>query len=36
VPVELGRGIMKAMAKDPQSRWPSAHAMREALATVLV
>jgi serine/threonine-protein kinase len=36
VPAELAQGIMKAMAKSPQSRWPSAHAMREALATVLV
>lgn len=36
VPVELAQGIMKAMAKSPQSRWPTAHAMREALATVLV
>jgi eukaryotic-like serine/threonine-protein kinase len=36
VPAELAQGIMKAMAKSPQNRWPSAHAMREALATVLV
>lgn len=36
VPVELAQGIMKAMAKSPQGRWPSAHAMREAFATVLV
>jgi len=36
VPVELSRGISKAMAKEPSNRWPSAQAMREALATVLV
>lgn len=36
VPVELAQGIMKAMEKSPQNRWASAHAMREALATVLV
>jgi serine/threonine-protein kinase len=36
VPLELARGISKAMAKEPSNRWPSAQAMREALATVLV
>jgi serine/threonine-protein kinase len=36
VPVELARCIAKAMEKDPLRRWPTAHAMREALATVLV
>ena len=36
VPLELARGISKAMAKEPAQRWPSAQAMREALATVLV
>jgi eukaryotic-like serine/threonine-protein kinase len=36
VPADLASGIMKAMAKEPSQRWPSAHAMREALAAVLV
>jgi eukaryotic-like serine/threonine-protein kinase len=36
VPLELARGISKAMAKEPAQRWPSAQAMREALAAVLV
>jgi eukaryotic-like serine/threonine-protein kinase len=36
VPVELARGISKAMSKDPSGRWPSAQAMREALATAPV
>jgi serine/threonine-protein kinase len=32
VPVDLAHGITRAMEKDPAKRWPSAHAMREALA----
>ena len=36
VPAGLAQSIMKAMAKDPQSRWPSAQAMRQSLAAVLV
>jgi eukaryotic-like serine/threonine-protein kinase len=35
-PGGLAQSIMKAMAKDPVSRWPSAEAMRQALAAVLV
>jgi serine/threonine-protein kinase len=36
VPVDLAGAIAKAMEKDPRHRWPSAHAMREALAAVPV
>jgi eukaryotic-like serine/threonine-protein kinase len=35
VPIGLAQSIMKAMAKDPGSRWPSAEAMRQGLATVM-
>jgi hypothetical protein len=31
VPQELGRILMRALARDPESRWPSAKAMRDAL-----
>jgi eukaryotic-like serine/threonine-protein kinase len=33
-PTELALAVLKAMAKTPQDRWPSAIAMREALAAV--
>jgi serine/threonine protein kinase len=33
-PVELAQTVLKAMAKTPQERWPSAIAMREALVAV--
>jgi serine/threonine protein kinase len=33
-PADLALAILKAMAKAPQDRWPSAMAMREALAAV--
>jgi serine/threonine protein kinase len=36
VPLELGRSISKAMAKEPGNRWPSAQAMREALVAARV
>jgi len=36
VPLELATSISKAMAKEPSNRWPSAQAMKDALATVLV
>lgn len=34
IPTELALALLKAMAKTPQDRWPSAMAMREALAAV--
>lgn len=36
VPPEVASGISKAMAKEPSQRWPSAQAMREALAAAPV
>ena len=36
VPAELATGIQKALSKAPQERWPSAAAMRDALAAVPV
>jgi eukaryotic-like serine/threonine-protein kinase len=36
IPLELARGISRALAKRPQDRWDSATAMRDALATVTV
>ena len=33
-PAELAQAVLKAMAKTPQERWPSAIAMRDALAAV--
>jgi len=36
VPIELARGISKAMAKEPANRWPSAEAMKEALSAAPV
>jgi eukaryotic-like serine/threonine-protein kinase len=35
-PAELASGVAKAMAKAPKDRWPSAAAMRDALAAVPV
>jgi serine/threonine-protein kinase len=35
-PAELAVGISRALAKSPQDRWPSATAMRDALAPVAV
>jgi eukaryotic-like serine/threonine-protein kinase len=35
-PAELASGIAKAMSKAPKDRWPSAAAMRDALAAVPV
>jgi serine/threonine protein kinase len=35
-PVDLAVGIARALAKNPEDRWPSASRMREALATVPV
>ena len=35
-PPELAVGIAKALAKTPADRWPSAAAMRDALAAVPV
>ena len=35
-PAELASGIARAMAKAPKDRWPSAAAMRDALAAVPV
>ena len=32
VPAELAQVVMRALARDPASRWPSAHALRDALA----
>jgi eukaryotic-like serine/threonine-protein kinase len=36
VPPEVAVGISKAMSKEPSQRWPSAQAMREALAAAPV
>jgi eukaryotic-like serine/threonine-protein kinase len=36
VPAEVAVGISKAMSKEPSQRWPSAQAMREALAAAPV
>jgi eukaryotic-like serine/threonine-protein kinase len=36
VPAEVALGISKAMSKEPSQRWPSAQAMREALAAAPV
>jgi eukaryotic-like serine/threonine-protein kinase len=33
-PTDLALAVLKAMAKTPENRWPSAMAMREALAAV--
>jgi serine/threonine protein kinase len=35
-PAELAQGIARALAKNPEERWSSAAAMRDALATVSV
>jgi eukaryotic-like serine/threonine-protein kinase len=35
-PAELAQGIARALAKNPEERWSSATAMRDALATVSV
>ena len=35
-PTELAQAISRALAKNPSDRWPSATAMRDALATVPV
>jgi serine/threonine-protein kinase len=35
-PAELAQAIARALAKNPSDRWPSATAMRDALAAVPV
>jgi serine/threonine protein kinase len=35
-PIDLAQGIARALAKNPEERWSSATAMRDALAAVSV